>query len=130
MPSIIDRYIAQAAGVMVEYFGERDGDGNLQPVVITLPDGLIVLWDCVVHELSQRWVERNREVVMREACLLSGASNSDLRMLPLQTTVLVPKHGAMLFQVDPETTRYGEMVTLGLLRAPLVRAGNQNDARY
>lgn len=128
MSSLHEQLAAPAASILVEHFGERDGDGALMPHVIRLPSGVLILWPASVGELTSRLVEDEEKLISVETCVLLGRSEDfPPESLPLnrRTSVVVVKYGTLPFNLDHELTKYsGALVTLGLVRKPNQRLGN------
>lgn len=129
MGSTFDDIAALAAPVLVEHFGERDGDGELIHHVITLPTGVLILWPASVGELKQEELFDRGKVEVRELCILHGAAadmpTGGYYPFPKQTTVLVEKYGEPRFNVYPLQSAYGgQVITLALVRQALHQLGN------
>lgn len=127
MGSLHDELAGLAARQLLEVHGERDANGLFDHIPIALPGGAIILWPCSISELSQRYVERDGKIVLREFCTLVGPTG-DLpagSSLPEGTSAVVLKYGTTAFRIDQETSKYGgPITTLGLVRVPAIRLGN------
>jgi hypothetical protein len=132
--SRFDALATYGSEALLQHFGERDSDGNFEPAVITLPSGLLLLVDGIVHEIAIRQVIRDGAVVNREACdfeVLTKDLQTGTEVLPMRTQVFIPKYDQPSWMVDPDLSRYGsQFVKLALVRIPFVRLGNLHGEPY
>jgi hypothetical protein len=130
MTSNFEQMAAEGAALFREHFGQRDGDGILQSHIITLPSGLLVLWEAAVSSLKDELFEEQGKVVTKQICTLTGPLGdlAEFPTLHAKTTVVVEKYGVdQPFNVDVPRCEYGgPLVVIGLIRKPINKFGQES----